>query len=240
MNLGYFRQFGATKPGEVTWSHAVNGREKLARFLDNPAAMVIESDIRLSKSGVAVAAHPPETESDLTFDELIGAIRKSKQGLKIDFKDPEALTGCLRKLGENPLPQPIFLNADILQGNGADPSKFNAAEFIALSKKYYPAGILSLGWTTIADPAKGYTRTNIDQMLGLCEGLREVTFPVRACLLPGSWNEAGRLVAKNGRTLTVWNSKPVDAELKEWIENNTDPEKTFYDVIDEKNDPLRI
>ena len=236
----YFKQFGATKPGDIHWSHAVNSRERLARFLNNPAAMIIESDIRILPAGVAVAAHPPEMESDLTFDELIAAMQKSEQGLKLDFKDPEILVGCLEKLREISLPQPIFLNADILQGNGANPSKFNTVGFLALCKKYYSAGILSVGWTTIADPERGYTKQNVDEMLALCHDIAEVTFPVRACLLPNSSAEIERLIKKEGRTLTIWNNEPVSDELRDWIKNNTDPQKTFYDFIDENKESMKL
>jgi len=235
-------KFNVAQPGDTTWSHAVNSREKLARFLNNPAAMFIESDIRLSLSQcVPVAVHPPETESDLLFTELVDKMRESKQGLKLDFKDPEILIGCLEALGRAPLSQPVLLNADILQGNGANPSKFSASGFLELCKRYYPDGILSIGWTTTANPELGYTAQNIDAMIELCKGLQEVTFPVRACLLPNSWAELQRLMkGKEGYTLTVWNNEPVSDELRDWIRKNTDPAKTFYDFIDEKKDPLKL
>lgn len=239
--LQYFeQQYGASKPGDVTWSHAVNSREKLARFLNNPAVMFIESDIRLSMTGAAVAAHPPETESDLTYDSLLEQVHQSKQGLKLDFKDPEIFISCLQKLGEAPFTQPVLLNADVLKGNGANMPKFSAVGFIALCKKYYPAGILSIGWTTTADPSLPYTEQNIDEMLKLCEGIDEVTFPVRACLILNSDKPLKRLIQKDGYTLSIWNNEPVSAELATWLKNNTDPTKTFYDFIDEKKDPLRL
>jgi hypothetical protein len=236
----YFKQFGATKPGDIHWSHAVNSRERLARFLNDPVTMIIESDIRISSAGIVVAAHPPETESDLTLDELIASMQRSKQGLKLDFKDPEILVSCLEKLREISLPQPIFLNADILQGNGANAPKFSAIGFLALCKKYYPAGILSVGWTTAANPERGYTKQNIDEMLALCHDIAEVTFPVRACLLPNSSAEIERLIKKEGRTLTIWNNEPVSDELRDWIKNNTDPKRTFYDFIDENKEPIKL
>jgi hypothetical protein len=238
--LDYFNKiYGITQPGNVSWSHAVNNRKKLHGFLNNPAAMIIESDIRISANGVAVAAHPPETESDLTFDELILMIQISNQGLKLDFKDPEILIGCLEKIRDAKLLKPILLNADILQGNGANPSKFSAVGFLALCKKYYPAGILSVGWTTTTE--HDYTKQNVDAMLALVGNIDELTFPVRACLLPNSWSELQRLLDRPGRTLTVWNNETVDAKLATWIKTNTDPAKTFYDFIDPvSKDPIKL
>lgn len=241
MILEYFKtNFGVSSLGEITWSHAVNSKAKLERFLNDPATMFIESDIRISSSGKAVAVHPPETESDLTFAELLSRITTSKQGIKFDFKDPEILVGCLEQIGQAKLKQPILLNVDILQGNGANISKFSPAAFVALCRNYCPEGILSVGWTTKADPNLPYTAENIDQMLKLCEGLPEVTFPVRACLLQNSWEQLQRLITKDGYSLSIWNNEPVDKELQDWIKANTDPAKTFYDFIDDNKDPLRF
>ncbi len=236
----FILQHGIKRPGDVRWSHAVNSREKLERFLQDKQVLFIESDIRVSRNGTIVTAHPPETESDLTFDELISGISTSTKGLKLDFKDPEVLIPCLERLKKSDLSQPVFLNADILQGNGANPSKFSAVSFIALCKKYYPEGILSLGWTTTADPNLSYTKEIVDEMLRLCEGIPQVTFPVRACLLPNSWEQVSRLIEDGGYTLTVWNNEPIDTVLKNWIQNNTNPEKTFYDFIDEEKNPLQL
>jgi hypothetical protein len=239
--MDYFKkEYGINNPGEVTWSHAVNSHEKLAKSLNNSDFMVIESDIRKSLQGVPVAAHPPDTESDLSFNELINEMSQSKQGLKLDFKDPEIVIPCLQRLNKASLRQPILLNADILQGNGANPPKFNAVEFLTFCKKNYPKGILSLGWTTTADPTLGYTQKNIDEMLQLCQGIEEVTFPVRACLLPNSWDNLKQLTEKEGYTLSVWNNEPVDRKLWQWIKVNTDLNKTFYDFIDENKEPLRF
>lgn len=231
-----------TQPGEVIWSHAVNSREKLDRYLHDGATMIIESDIRRSTNGVPVAAHPPETESDLTFEMLIDQMAQSNKGLKLDFKDPEIVTPCLTRLKTKPLTQPVLLNADILQGNGANPSTFSAGGFITECKELYPSGMLSLGWTTTPNPELRYTQENIDEMLTLCENadIRVVTFPVRACLLPKSWNALERLITKDGYTLSIWNNEPVDEELRDWIKNNTDPSKTFYDFIDENKESLRL
>lgn len=241
MLLDYFKtNFGVQNLGDITWSHAVNSKAKLERFLNNPAAMFIESDIRVSSYGEIIAAHPPATESDLTFADLLSKVATSKQGVKFDFKDPEILKDCLQQISQAGLKQPVLLNADILQGNGANIAKFSPAAFVAWCQKYYPQGILSIGWTTKADPNLPYTSENIDQMLKLCEGLPEVTFPVRACLLPTSWDQLQRLLMKDGWSLSIWNNEPVDKEVQDWIKNNTDPAKTFYDFIDDNKDPLRF
>jgi hypothetical protein len=234
------KEFGISVPGKVTWSHAVNSVEKLQRVLKEPEIMMIESDIRISSQGVPVAVHPPETESDLSFDYLLNQMRNSKKGLKLDFKDPEILIPCLQKLQNSNLHQPVILNADILEGNGANPSKFNSLDFLESCKKYFSVGLLSVGWTTIADPDFAYTQQNIEEMQNLIGNFSEVTFPVRACLLPSSWTQLTKLIQPQGFTLSVWNNEPIDKKLSEWIKVNTNPRKTFYDFIDENKDPLKL
>jgi hypothetical protein len=232
--------FGISRTADVTWSHAVNNKAKLDRFINDLGTIFIESDIRRSKSGIPIAAHPPETESDLSFDALIDAMRTTRQGLKIDFKDPEIVVACLTRLKMTPLSQPVLLNADVLRGNGASEPKINAIGFLADCKNYYPSGILSLGWTTTSNLELGYTDQNVDDMLTLCGGIEEVTFPVRACLLPASWNALERLTEKEGYTLSLWNNEPIDIALVQEIRDRTNPKKTFYDFIDENKDPLRL
>lgn len=239
--MPYFeREYGVEKPGDILWSHAVNSKEKLGRCLNNPKTMLIESDIRISKSGKPVVVHPPETDSDLSFDELIQKMQQSKQGLKLDFKDQAVLTPCLLKLGEVDLQQPILLHADILQGNGANPSNFSAVGFLTRCRKYYPSGVLSVGWTTTEDPNLGYTKDNIDEMLRLCEGIKQVTFSARTCWLLNSWEQLTRLIKEDGYTLTIWNNELVRPELQQWIKANIDPKKAFFDLIDENKEQLRF
>lgn len=239
--MDYISQhFGVTYPGDVTWSHAVNSTDKLQNTLSSPEVMIIESDISMSSNGIPVAVHSPETESDLSFEQLITQVQQSNKGIKFDFKDPEILIECLQFLKNSRLTQPIILNADILQGNNADISKFNPTEFISLCKKYVPTSVLSIGWTTTADTDYGYTQYHIDEMKKLSETLEEVTYPVRACLLPNSWKYITQLIQNNGHTITIWNNEPIDDSLKEWIRVNTDPSKTFYDFIDENMEPLKL
>lgn len=240
LNTYFKNTFGVDDLGSITWSHAVNSQEKLSRYLNDGKTMFIESDVRISSQGVPVCVHPPKVESDLTFKELIEKMSQSNQGLKLDFKGPEILITCLELLRKTELKQPVLLNADILQGNGANPSKFNAKGFLALCEKIYPQGILSIGWTTVANPDFPYTQENIDQMLELVKGYKEVTFPIRICLLHNSWQQLSKLVEREGFSLSIWNNEPVDEELKTWIKENTDPQKTFYDFIDENKESLKL
>ncbi len=239
--LDYFaRNYGTAVPGEILWSHAVNDTAKLQRVLDDNTVMIIESDIRISSDKQIIAAHPPALDSDLTLAGLLTAVKNSSKGLKLDFKDPEAVIPSLKALGDLGLENPVILNADILQGNGAAQSRFEAGIFISACQGLYPNGFLSLGWTTLADTGYPYTANNINEMLEICTGFSTVTFPVRACLVPSSWPELQRLIAKDGYTLSIWNNEPVSIELQNWIHSNTDTRKTFYDFIDENKEPLRF
>ena len=239
----YPKIFGVDNLGGIPWSHAVNSMKKFRKYLNNPEIAFLEFDIRVSTDGEIIAAHPPAMESDLPFEYILEQVVGSKQGIKLDFKDPEILIPCLKMLAEAKLEQPVMLNADILQGNGANISKFNPVGFLILCKKYYPQGLLSIGWTTTADPDLGYTEKNIDKMLELLKEMdeSEVTVPVRACLLSKSWSQIKRFMAeKPESTLTIWNNEPVSEEEVNEIRENTDPTRTLYDFIDDNKDPLKL
>jgi len=242
--------------GDISWAHAVNSQEKLNRYLNDGKTMILESDVGISPAGEIILVHPksdikldnkgnvisayqPGTESDLSFEQLLKKLRYSKQGMKFDFKDPEILIDCLKMIRSASLVQPILLNADILPGNGMQGARFNAAAFIALCQKYLPRGILSIGWTTMADDKYSYTAKNIDDMLALCQGVETATFPVRACLMPGSWNDLKRLIQKENYTLSIWNNEPVTEKQIEFLKT-TDRSKCFYDFIDDKKEPLKL
>ena len=239
--IEYFRfNFGIKCLGEITWAHAVNNTEKFERYLNSRDAMFIESDILLAKDGTPIAAHPPASESNLVLADLLAGMKTSRQGLKLDFKDPKAVEPSLDLLKQAGLAQPVLLNADILKGPGGKSSKFEANEFIDRCLSFYSQGILSLGWTTTNNADGEYSKADVSEMLRLCEGLEEVTFPIRACLLISSWQNLQSLISKASYSLTIWNNERVNPELMEWIKKHTDPEKTMYDLIDADRNPLRL
>lgn len=241
--LHYFQElFRAKRLGDLTWAHAVNSQERLQRALADPRIMVIESDIRVSAAGEVIAAHPPRVESDLSFDALLEAVQVSKQGLKLDFKDEEAVLPCLNQLQSRQMRQPVLLNADILQGMGARSPTVRANEFLHQCKDLYPQGFLSIGWTTGRSPVTPYARENVDEMLKLCRdhGLQQVTFPVRAAYLPSSWPHIARLLPVEGYSLTIWDSGPLSPELVHWLRTETDPTLVCYDCQDEHGEPFRF
>lgn len=225
-------EFGVQVPGDVVWAHGVNSKAMLDKALNDPEVMIIESDISISPNGQLIAVHPPRITSDLTLAYLIKRVKASNKVLKLDFKDPAVIIDSLQLLERSHLTQPVLLNADILQGNCEYPSKFRPQEFISLCSTFYPAGILSIGWTTNANTKVGYTQSNVQEMMDIARELTEVTFPVRAALLPLSWEHISPMMHKEGHTLSIWNSEEINEELMQWIKENTDPKKTFYDFTD--------
>jgi hypothetical protein len=229
--LSYFApRYGVTRLAEITWVHAVNTQARLDRACA-PAAMMLEGDVRASPAGEIILAHPPATTSDLTFAALLDAIRPLGKGIKLDFKDSVVVPACLEALRAKPPAQPVLLNADIVQGQGAGPPAVDGAAFIAACTRLYPRGIRSLGWTTTAPPAGGYTVDNVCAMLEQCAGRAGIVFPVRASLLPGSWEALQPLTRLPGAVLSLWDSRPVDAPLYTWITTHLPRGDYLYDCV---------
>ena len=61
--------------------------------------LFIEADILIgSSSSSPIMAHPPHTTSDLTFSDFLKETKSTNKGLKLDFKDINALQPCLNEL----------------------------------------------------------------------------------------------------------------------------------------------
>jgi hypothetical protein len=213
--------------GDIKWAHAVNDVKYLKEVLANPKVHFLEVDIDFSRSGDPIAAHY-SSESDLNLATLLNNIKYSKKGLKLDFKDPRAVIPTLALLKESQLLQPVILNADILSTKGAPAADIEPEWFIKNCQKHYPMGLLSLGWRTTE--VSLYSKNDVNKMLDICRGIKEVTFPIRASLLPDSWPYVKKLIKKDYYTLTIWDSRPMDHELKQWLIKNMDPNKCFYDL----------
>jgi hypothetical protein len=252
------KYFNVENASCITWAHAVNNKAYLQQCLANgTTAMMLEADVMVSqKTNTLIMAHPKlvldqkqkyydfNVESDLTFEEFVTSIlkfnqtEKQKKGMKLDFKLPFVVKPCLKrlqeldqqgKLGETP----IWLNADVLAGPGGRQPLFDAATFIKECTDLFPGGWLSLGYTISKDTAPGYTREMVDALIEYtkhCVG--PVTVAVAVHFIQESWNEWCRLLQKaNKYTLTLWCWKPVDTDLKAWLQSHMDPKRTFFDLV---------
>lgn len=159
-----FMSEGLRRPTQYEWAHAVNSR-KLLKDAVLPAKKItaIEADIIFSQAKQQpVMGHPPAKDSDLTLQEFLDTIVRTKfQGakgsankniVKLDFKSEAAfepsvslIRDFLAKTGG--APSAVWVNADILAGpNGSQPL-FNASKFIQQALEIGPV-VLSVGWTT--------------------------------------------------------------------------------------------
>jgi hypothetical protein len=226
------KYFGVDKLSEIVWSHGTNSQESLIEALGGTVHF-IETDVMMNRSGKIICAHPPNTDSDLTLNDFLWRTHTKKQiGIKLDFKLPEILWPSLNQLNDYKFESPVILNADILQGNGAEPARFHPEAFLVICQNYlsyHLRTIVSPGWTTAV--GKPYTKENVDEMISLCRWLEEVTFPVRLSLMEESWPQLQRLIQKDGWSLTVWSgTDPVTDDQRQWLKDNVDPMKAFIDM----------
>lgn len=85
---------------KVIWSHAVNSKYKLSKALVDES-MVLEADIIFieDKHNEPIMAHPPDTQSDISFSEwLKESLKDSNKAIKLDFKTASSVEPCLKIL----------------------------------------------------------------------------------------------------------------------------------------------
>lgn len=223
---------------DIKWAHAVNNQKKLNQFCETRNIMMIEGDISLSPEGKVIMKHLPEMTSNLKYDDWLEQVSNSRKGAKLDFKDPQTISYCLKKLRDLGLEIPIFLSADILLGPGGNASKFDGVKFIKECSKYYPKGIISLGWTTEYVLGQGYTENMINNMLKISRSTESaVSFCIRVCYLKSVLPKLQSLLSQENHTITLWNGKkdpPLPHNLKEFIEKKFGFNKVFYDLINKE------
>lgn len=145
----------------LRWAHAVNSWELLNATLNSETANetrvhMIEGDVILRESTrISVMAHPPATDSNLTFEDWLKTInsfqiRDLKVGAKADFKSLDAAKESLKIIQQyrSSLMVPLWLNADIVRGPGFSGRPVNAKEFLRDCTDFGPNLTLSIGWTT--------------------------------------------------------------------------------------------
>lgn len=119
-----------------------------------------------------------------------------------------------------------------MQGPGGDAALFSPKEFVETVCAAFPDSILSLGWRTKYQPGLFYTSDVIDAMRSAVAGVTGlITFAVRACYLRESLAVLRRLLDAPRHSFTLWNNEPLGPGLLQWIRENTDPKRCFYDLI---------
>lgn len=240
--------FNVQKPWDVIWVHKVNDIERLNKYVISSDAMIAEGDIILSKNGKEIVmAHPPETLSNLTFRKWFSMLVENRRGAKLDFKTPHAIIPAFEIMQSiNNTSIPIFVNADIIKGPEGKTSLFKREEFVNLLKKYFPKATLSIGWTT-APVSEKFTSEMIREGIEAAYGWEgHVTFSIGSSLIVKSWEVIKDIFDNPNYTITIWNDFNYwdeafgSGELAKWIKDNVDKDKTFYDLIDFEEKPVRL
>uniref|UniRef100_G3NHS9 Menorin-like domain-containing protein n=2 Tax=Gasterosteus aculeatus aculeatus TaxID=481459 RepID=G3NHS9_GASAC len=224
---------------DVTWSHAVNSRSRLAEALTGPTHMM-EADviIRGADPKEPIMAHPPDTDSDITLKEWLEALGGSDKGVKLDFKSLEAVSPSVVLLEDvYRSNRPVWVNADVLPGPGGLASPLDPLAFLSSVSTLPPHTVLSLGWTTgwtAGTDNAGYSWDMVRTMEEICRALEHpVTFPVRAALLAASFSQLSWLLQQSDRyTLTVWTGKDDKFPAQDLLayKANFDSSRIYYDL----------
>lgn len=227
---------------DVTWSHAVNSKTKLAEALEGPTLM-LEADIlmRGRDPKEPIMAHPPDTDSDISLREWLQEVKAHNKGIKLDFKSLEAVSPSMQLLVDvlGPHPAPVWVNADVLYGPGGKASPLDPQRFLFAVGGLSLDTVLSLGWTTgwtQGTENPGYSWEMVREMEQICGSLKNpVTFPVRAALMGQSVSQLMWLLQQSPRySLTVWTGQSDQFKMEDLLQfrKQLEPKRVYYDLLD--------
>ncbi|KAM9810780.1 protein FAM151B [Neosynchiropus ocellatus] len=211
---------------------------------------MIEADILLRghEPREPIMAHPPETDSDITLREWLDGVRGHHKGIKLDFKSLEAVAPSVLLLQQMLLETdaPVWMNADILPGPGAELDRpLEASAFLAALGTLPARVVLSLGWTSgwrAGTENPGYSWDMVQQMEAICRRLEHgVTFPVRAALLPQSLSQLSWLLQQSPRySLTVWTGLKDEFSLQDLrpFREQMDVSQVYFDLPEDMRTKL--
>lgn len=233
----------------VEWYHAANSKAKITKALKSSAQM-IEADIimRGHDPKEPIMAHPPQTDSDITFCDWLKEVTASGKGIKLDFKSLQAVAPSMQLLGEvrAQLHVPVWINADILSGPGGKATPLEPQVFLEAVGPGHPGDVLSLGWTTGWSPNTdnpGYSWEMVREMEEVCRLLKQpITFPVRAALLPQSYAQLSWLLQQSDRySLTVWTGQSDELAVEDLLpyRQNIDKSRIYYDLLESQSNAFR-
>lgn len=204
--------------GELRFAHGVNSRARLAHFLTAPID-VFEVDVSWGflvgspNQMLAITAHPPLLQADLSFEEMFETTLESGRVVKIDLKDRMAQDAVLTYLARTePPPDRFFLNADMVLGPNGMPPIFGPRDGLAWRAALGGDLLVSIGSTT-AGPNGPYSDDDVRRLL---DAAAEIGEPLTICL------DAHRLEVDRGaldavvaahRHVSLWNWYPADAAM---------------------------
>jgi hypothetical protein len=222
--------------------HRVNRRSVLERFVAS-GCNAAEGDVswgRLEgdqREGV-IMAHPPDTSSNLLFEQWVDSAVEHGHALKVDFKSLRVITPALDILADRAFnADRLILNADVLAGPGGDPPLFSVADMKGMRDRF-PEAIISLGSTT-ASWGGAYRTEHLNMVLS---GVAVIGGPVTVCLrLKLLMADVSVLKAFEAADchVTIWNdfsTFPVTSETAEGLRHLAP--HAFLDLCDAVGDPV--
>lgn len=231
--------------------------------------MMLEADILMgtltddpTETIQPIMAHPPKNSSDISVESFLSQIHdfnaknpNKTKGIKLDFKELEAVAPSIRSLRSRVWTKDVWLNADIVRGPVDDTKQPVDPERFLEACRNYPTGTLSIGWTTTwgADYKEGkYTQLQVNAMKEVItdnkvQDLKSpITFPVRAGIAAHSKYELQELMETfnetNAVTLTIWSSKDdaVDVDKLRDLIFSVGLDKVYVDVPEELAEQLHL
>lgn len=225
----------------LSTAHGVNQWKSLNWYLSQNLD-IAEGDVSFGKhlaaeQEMAIMAHPPTQESDLSLQQFISENAKKGGSIKLDIKDTRAIGSIIQQLRVSKFPQRrIIFNADVISGNSEVDPVVEVTDLKVL-RDAFPDAVCSMGFVQGAYHSEEdlkFLVQEINRTAGVLGG--PLSLAVRADI---ALIEVEALQALNRLYhLTLWNDPEVDQGIVDQEKLRMAFPRSLLDIRNKENIPI--
>lgn len=203
-------------PGEIIWDHRINDLLGLKVAVKSKAHF-IEGDVR-QKDEESLMNHDPLTGKNeyLTLKRWAETISLSGQGMKLDFKETEAVEPSLSILKELAFPsQRLILHASVFKGPDDREPVFQPDIFSRQCRAFSPDVLVSFGFTT-SPGCSSFTQEMIKEAVDFVSSVQPAIICIRVEL---ATEEIMEQLINRGIPVTLWSDQDERLGENWWLKN---------------------
>ena len=199
---------------------------------------MLQGDVSSDVNGTLWMGRSPSDVRDVTLHQWLGTASNADVGVKIHIRSDDVITPTLRFLSRavtsGRLSRPLWVQADVYEGQGSQDTLLNRRAFRAEVTSRMPRDVtVCLGWAVGRHPGP-YTRDMLSRMLQYARPFtNQVVFAVRAGAARASWPLLMTSLQSERRyKLLVWadDIEEVDIQDLVYIHRKSEVHRVYYSL----------